>query len=266
MTLRERVCRNAKKLPPWLSLLVAIVGVALSQFSPISTWFAASDLHLQESSELHVTHVLGTLVLTSFLKIDNRGGREGTVSEIRVVLTRQGTQSDDRHLVGDFYYETWRPQVSGKWPFANVKVDARSGWSAYIQFGEEMSNADLSTVNSLRTLLQNEVQSRSAQDRIAEISDELLSDMEAAVSRRLGLFEAGDYHMWVRIVGKRVGSSGERCYFFNLDERQMSVFRKVPKRYAVEGRIVTTLPDKFHVSVADGFRVKLTAIDCTDGG
>ncbi len=265
MGLRQRASEKLNKLPPWLSLLVAVVGVGLSQFDPVPTWFAGSDLSLQESNELHVAHVLGTLVLTSFVQIDNTGGRQGTVSGIQVRLTRQGTQEAHRRLIADYYYHTWRAQVSEKSPFANVRVDARAGWGAYIQFGEEMSNAELSTVNSMRTLVQDEVHSQAAQNKIAEISDDLLSELEAAVSERLGLFEAGDYVMTVRLLGKRGASLGERCYFFHLDERQMSVFVRVPKRHVVEGHVVTTLPDKLRVGITDGFRVRLTGVECTGG-
>lgn len=233
----------------WIAPIVAIAALVLSQLPPLLSLIGSPNLALKETDRITITHVLGSLVITSHTTIENLGRRVGSID--RVVVTIRDSANNTRELTGDLHYIE-----SSAVPLTTITVPSRDAWRAYILFAEPIHSLDRARGEALRQNLRFLGVSNQNNHNIYE---ELSSD----AIRKLAALRAGDHTMRVMTYVDDVSDPvAEKCYSFSISQFVATHLGRMPPQLRVEGDGTNFRLQIMEVKKTEGFTVDLQPTTC----
>jgi len=255
-----------KSLTAWLSLVVAVIALVLSQFPPIPSYFASPHISFTAKG-LHIKHSLGLLSLTPYLHINNSGKARSTISKIELILAKQNHLSFRRTLFAQFYYlepsTLALNQAPTPIPFSNIAIPSGETWGAYVDFHKSLSNAEKIQFADISEKVNEEIQAGFSNKppsvkELVKISDDLFGKIKSISDEQLESFQVGQYTLRFNLFDDSNSEIvAKKCYSFAVFEHHLNIIRTITDQYQTGAGILFMTPAQ------KGFYVDLVDTNCT---
>ena len=263
---------DIKNFTAWLSLGVATIAIILSQLPPIPSYFSLPELNLTAHRSLQVRHNFGDLVLVSFLQISNSGNAHGTVSKIKLILTKPDDTSYRKNLLAQAYNpkpETIAPyQGPAVIPFGHISISPGETWETYIYFYETPNTAWQIKTANIHARIAADIQKSWSENLSThtheplKISDKLFDEIKNLTDERLSSFEIGQYRLHLKVFGENNSKPiAHKCYSLAVFDGHLSQLDAITKQYRFGTAIGFSRPF-IPFSPQLGFVSELSDVEC----
>ena len=186
----------------WLTGLVALVALVLSQLPPLRRLFKKKELTLAAADTVGVLHFFGNTQLDVWIVLENSGGKQIKIDRIDCVLTRNNKEV--QRLVANSYWltESLGQDRAIQLPLAEIALKPEDRWSGYLRAWDRdrWSKPIQREVNHLSTAMREQISRKleSGEQKPVEIDDDLMEQLRD-VTKRLAVLEEGDYTLTIRV-------------------------------------------------------------------
>jgi hypothetical protein len=256
-----------RSITAWLSLGVSVVAVVLSQLPPLRTFVSSAKLDVDLNRNLQVRHIVGDIDLLPYVQISNSGSAPGVIGTIEIIITRKDTPSFKKVLTAQSYFlkptSVGLNQTPTAIPFGRIAVPPHETWDTYAEFFETPSSArriEMARMQSNVSLqIQDALKAISPPNtKLAEISDELFTELSSNANARLKDFTIGEYILRARVLSTESQLLTEKCYTFAVYEGHISQLNAITEQYRYGAGI--TFPPPGQV----GFLADLYDLSCPE--
>ncbi|MFK7864818.1 MAG: hypothetical protein AB8B95_11405 [Pseudohongiellaceae bacterium] len=135
------------------SAIAAFSALVLSQLSPIRLWFKSANLDIVIHSTLQVTHKIGNPNLSTYLTIENVGGRKLLIKSMSISIYR------DENLIGTYPARTYFETPTSNIPIIFVPFELGPGesWGHSTSFLNYFDRATGRRVRDAESALRNDI-------------------------------------------------------------------------------------------------------------
>ncbi|MDF2156125.1 hypothetical protein [Vibrio sp. CAU 1672] len=220
----------------FLSLLVAIVAIALSQFPPAHEWFDKEDFDIAESKfiQVQVNPFIGMTNVVP-VSITNVGERYGRIKAIEMYISDSSGNITYQSEASSYLLPSLGSFEQPRWkPFTEVSLQVGENWSNSVAFSSRMAKVDEFELWDLNERIEQEKYEWSSDMRAKgidvdslefegpnfQVSDELFVEITKVIKRKISWFSVGKYD--VALVFS--SSSGQiiETYELNISRTNMS--------------------------------------------
>ena len=189
-----------KRTEVW-AVLVSTMAIALSQLSPIGTWFASNKVSAEIGSRIGLPNTIGITGCQIFLDLKNPGHRTVTISKLVLELTypngivkRMGAQSYSKLLSGQ--------SNAIDFPVTSIALNVGGNWSELVSFYADFTPSDEEEVSKLRLQISQDITSKLQQrggqtGPLVTAADPLVAEASAFFDKKFDL-DKGKYTVSIK--------------------------------------------------------------------
>ncbi len=246
---------------PWVSLAVAILALILSQLHPLYTYLDKPKLKADLHSNMLVTHYLGDLFFTPYVKITNVGRASGTVTRIELLVEKRDNPAFRKRMPAQTYF--LKPEALGagqiptRVPFGQISIASSASWESYVEFFVTPTAAKRIKADEFQKRIHSEfgVFNPFGSSR-PTISKELYQEITRLSEDELRTFDIGEYYLLALFwTDDKKDPAIRRGYTFTVFDGHLARLRAVTEGYRF-GEMLVRPP-----LGPPGFNTDLSAID-----
>lgn len=219
------------------AVVVAALAIALSQLPPVLSWFKRAKLEIEPYSKIAITHKVGNPNLQLHLIINNVGGREVRLKDLRVNIDRDGVE------VATLPAQNYLQNQSDKNTLLFTAFSLKPGeeWAHITNFLNYFNRDDENLFRSLEKEMLSDLHSkRDALDNdskaLIEIESELVQPFHDFFNRKF-IWKAGEYNLTVFVTTDSPKANLSRQYRFTLFESHVSHLQAITEHFKYGGGI-----------------------------
>lgn len=221
-----------------LTLLVAAIAVALSQFPPAYEWFYSSDIEVNTEEAFVLTpNAASGISVAKHFSATNTGEEPGRVIDVLLNITdNQGkvlflSKASRFRLpkVNQFSGQEWSE-------FSPFPLSPYNTWSHLIAFNKTLRSHELDSLYYLQDLMREEQQEwkLEMEDKgydfdsfdedipLFKVSDKLLEEINSTITKKIPWFKVGEYNLYEVTITD--SSEVVKSYAFTITKRDIKIF------------------------------------------
>lgn len=212
-----------------------MAALILSQLPPIKLWFKSANLEFAIQGTLQVTHKIGNPNISSYLTIENVGGRTLKVKTMSIRIYR------DNNLIDTYPAQNYFETPTSEFPILLVPFKLLPGedWGHTVSFLNVFDRATNQLVrnseSALRENIRVKLNARPPNDNNAVIADQVFVDPFVQLFNRLFIWSPGEYRAELLIEADPGLKVFTKSYRFTLFESESQELRSHTEDYRFGG-------------------------------
>lgn len=232
-----------------MSIVIAGLAVALSQFPPIYTFFQKEVIEIGNNPEIYITHSFGNIGITKRTTIKNVGSASGEINKLGLYIAKKDDVTNGMFFPARYFYKKEKDLMAierGKIGFSEFFISPSTSWDQDTVFYRRDSIREYEQRGKIErmaidehiawedNLRENEFMD---DDEIYEyettnplkFSELLRTDIQEFIKLRLSWLESGEY-----ILVEHVQHDDDRTssyYSFNISTSTIAALDDVSKRH-----------------------------------
>jgi len=239
-----------------LSLVVAVVAVALSQFKPLYEYFTSPEFEIEINQNLQMTHLYGKIFLHPHFSISNTGDAPGKLNDVKFFVLSKGSDTFKEVLTAKAYFANAESigidSQPTPHPFSNVTIMPDIDWAHYLGVDRKRPNVEdeLEIAEIHRRYVEEFESVDLYENRSTQVSDALFQRTESYSNENLKHFSEGTYYLLMSIWTEGEDNATHNyLYEFNIRKQDVTLFEYLVSRYKYGEGIVKPFLGQYHATV-----------------
>jgi hypothetical protein len=240
----------------FISLIVSLLAVVLSQFHPLYTFLDKPKLGGSVNPDFSITHQYGSLSLTLYLHLTNNGRATGTVTRVETLIEKADDSGYRKRMPVQTYFTPLPTYTVGEaqnpLPFGARDIVPDARWENYVNAYEMPTKDEQTHMNSLIMQVQKQLNDQIRAPHSDKpnyfpnepyrIDDKLYDELTSTVRKNLGGFGMGEYTLLLMLWDDKAEKPfSVSCYSFSVFEADIQILEGIVEQYRTGNGVIYPL-------------------------